>query len=162
MAMASGGDERTPECNERTTMDWNDDADEWRDGTNPNYEYSHSYTGDYRVGYCDTPPATTGPTMGAVAQIGEYSVLQNGDVPDNFMMIDQHGEELNLYSFCGQPVMVVLSAGWCGPCRSEAQTLQAVADACPDLQIISVLTDKQHPRATRSGLHPVVGQSIPF
>ena len=123
-----------------------DDAAEWREGTNPNYEYSHSYQGDYRVGFCDTPPATTGPTMAQSIDANDgntynYNVLQNGDVPENFTMVDQYGEELDLYSFCGQPVMVVLSAGWCGPCRAEAETLQAVADAYPDLQIITMLTD---------------------
>ena len=123
-----------------------DDAAEWRDGTNPNYAYSHNYQGDYRVGYCDTPPIATGPTMAQTIDANDgntysYNVLQNGDVPDNFTMTDQYGEDVDLYSFCGQPVMLVVSAGWCGPCRSEAATLQAVADAYPDLQIITLLTD---------------------
>jgi thiol-disulfide isomerase/thioredoxin len=36
--------------------------------------------------------------------------------------------------------MVVVSAGWCGPCRSEAETLQQVAAAYPEVQIITMLT----------------------
>ena len=30
-------------------------------GTNPNYGYSHPYTGDYRVGYCSKRPDPDGP-----------------------------------------------------------------------------------------------------
>ena len=136
-----GTDPNNPDSDE----DGFDDAREWADGTNPNYEYSHAYEGDYRIGYCDTPPATTGPTM-AQSYTDEggstynYSVLQNGDVPNNFTMIDQYGENLDLYSFCGRQVMVMVSAGWCGPCRAEAEHLQAVADAYPDVQIITMLT----------------------
>lgn len=120
------------------------DADEVLEGTNPNYEYSHSYTGEYNVGWCDTPPEPTGPTLE-----GEYVdeagnslatwALQNGDVPDNFTMLDQHGEMVDLYSFCGTQIMVVVSAGWCGPCRAEAETLQALAEEHPDLQILQML-----------------------
>ena len=120
-------------------------SEEEEAGTNPDYEYSHPFTGDYRVGYCETPPEPTGPTMAQsyTAEDGttiNYNVLQNGDVPENFTMTDQYGEELNLYSFCGRQIMLVVSAGWCGPCRAEAETLQAVAEAHPEVQIITMLT----------------------
>ena len=125
--------------------DGHDDAREWQEGTNPNYEYSYTYTGDYRIGYCDTPPIPTGPTMELsyttdTGQTINYNVLQNGDVPENFTMTDQHGEQVNLYSFCGRQIMLIVSAGWCGPCRGEAETLQAMAEAYPEVQIITLLT----------------------
>jgi len=131
--------------NADTDGDGFDDAEEWQEGTNPNYEYSHGYTGDYRIGYCETPPETTGPTLAQsytdeAGNTYNYNVLQNGDVPENFTMMDQNGEDLDLYSFCGRQIMVVVSAGWCGPCRSEAETLQQVAAAYPEVQIITMLT----------------------
>lgn len=144
----SNGDEidlGTDPNNPDTDGDGFDDAREWLEGTNPNYEYSHSYTGDYRIGFCETPPEPTGPTLALSASDDagntyNYSVLQNGDVPENFVMSDQNGEDVNLYSFCGRQIMVVVSAGWCGPCRAEAETLQAVAAAYPEVQIITILT----------------------
>ena len=36
--------------------------------------------------------------------------------------------------------MLIVSAGWCGPCRGKAETLQALAEAYPDVQIITMLT----------------------
>ncbi len=118
-------------------------AEEESAGTNPNYAYSHPYTGDYRVGYCRTRPNPTGPSKQQNYSDGEvdidYYSYQRGDVAENFTMRDQYGEEVDLYSFCGKHVMVVVSAGWCGPCRAEAEGLQAIAEAYPDAQILQVL-----------------------
>jgi thiol-disulfide isomerase/thioredoxin len=144
----SNGDELelgTDPNNEDTDGDGFGDAEEWEAGTNPTYEYSHSYTGDYRIGYCETPPESTGPTLAQsytddAGTTYNYNVLQNGDVPENFTMMDQNGEDLDLYSFCGRQIMVVASAGWCGPCRAEAENLQEVAAAYPEVQIITMLT----------------------
>jgi thiol-disulfide isomerase/thioredoxin len=57
--------------------------------------------------------------------------------------MDQHGEMVDLYSFCGKHVMVLISAGWCGPCRSLAEEVQAIQDEYRDegLQIIEMITD---------------------
>ena len=97
------------------------DGDELRDGTNPLYGFSHSYAGDYNVGYCHTPPAPTGPG-GVVSdwfQPGdappahyEWAVYEVGDVVDNATWMDQHGEAVSLYSFCGRNVMLVFGAFW--------------------------------------------------
>ena len=119
-------------------------ADEQEAGTNPNYEYSHPYTGSYQIGYCRDEPNPTGPTKSQRYSDGagttyDYFSYQRGDVPENFTLPDQYGEELDLYSFCGTHVMLVVSAGWCGPCRAEAAGLQDVADAYPEAQIIQVL-----------------------
>jgi len=118
-------------------------AEEESAGTNPNYAYSHPYTGDYRVGYCNNRPNPTGPTKRQNYSDGEvdmdYYTYQRGDVAENFTMRDQYGESVDLYSFCGKHVMVVVSAGWCGPCRAEAEGLQALAEAFPGAQILQVL-----------------------
>ena len=77
-------------------------------GTNPNYVYSHPYTGGYNVGYCDEEPVPTGPT----GDNGYNAAYQAGDVVENFTLTDQHGEDVDLYSFCGQYVMIAFGAFW--------------------------------------------------
>lgn len=81
------------------------DGDGWMDGeevslgTNPTYHYSHPYYGNYNVGWCADQPAATGPSSG--------HRYEQGDVVENFSLIDQHGEMVDLYSFCGQHVMLL-------------------------------------------------------
>lgn len=105
------------------------DGDGWEDGeeidqgTNPTYAYSHPYTGGYNVGWCDSPPSATGPSGSNSAG----SLYRKGDVAKNFTLADQHGEDVDLYSFCGHYVMIAIGAMWCGPCQEvagEAQELQ--------------------------------------
>jgi len=74
-------------------------------GTNPDDAFSHPYTGGYNVGWCDDEPSPTGPTGPG----GSYRV---GDVANNFTLTDQHGEQVDLYSFCGQHVMIAFGAFW--------------------------------------------------
>ena len=112
-------------------------------GTNPNYAFSRPYAGGYNVGFCDTPPEPTGPTgVGANENGVIWAAYQEGDVAENWTMVDHHGEQVDLYSFCGKTVMISLSAGWCGPCRSLAAQMQAMQDEyrADGLQIIEVIT----------------------
>lgn len=44
---------------------------------------------------------------------------------------DSYGQSLPLYSFCGNYVLITLSAEWCGPCQSLAS---AMADDLVDVQ----------------------------
>jgi hypothetical protein len=92
------------------------DLEEIEAGTNPLYKYSHLYEGDYRVGYCNVKPVPTGPTLEqkdpTVGPNFTWYSLQEGDVPFNTQFIDQNGEVVDLYSFCGTQVMVLAGAGW--------------------------------------------------
>jgi hypothetical protein len=92
------------------------DGEEVDAGTNPLYEYSHPYTGGYNVGYCDTPPVPTGPTGACSFTHGgstyNWTCYQIGDVPENFSLIDQYGEYVDLYSFCGQHITLTSGAFW--------------------------------------------------
>ena len=45
---------------------------------------------------------------------------QIGDHPCDFMLMDQNGEEFNLYDHHGKIIIIDLSAMWCGPCQSAA------------------------------------------
>ena len=147
------GDDFTPDDNSDDGNNVDDSADDDGDGftnaeeeaagTNPNYAYSHPYTGGYNVGFCETPPEPTGPTGQGQNDSGvTWAAYQAGDVVENWTMTDQYGEEVDLYSFCGKTVMVAFSAGWCGPCRSFAEEMQTLQDTYrdQDVQLIEVIT----------------------
>jgi thiol-disulfide isomerase/thioredoxin len=143
-------------CTEKGDDDADDDGDDDGDGftngeeteagTNPDYVYSRPYTGGYNVGFCDTPPVPTGATdIASVVFEGtqyEWPTLALGDVPNNLTFMDQHGEMVDLYSFCGRHVVVLISAGWCPPCRAAAEEMQARQDTYRDqgVQFIEMLT----------------------
>jgi len=116
-------------------------------GTNPDYDYSHPYEGGYNVGWCETPYDATGPTGSVEVESSSGSTVswnpyQLGDVPTNFTMPDHYDEPVDLYSFCGKHIVLVLSAGWCGPCRSAAAEMQAMQDEYRDdgVQFIEMIT----------------------
>jgi thiol-disulfide isomerase/thioredoxin len=121
-----------------TDGDGFDDLDEIEAGTNPNYEYSHTYTGDYNVGYCEDGMAeATGPS----SSNGHTPLYAAGDVVENFTLTDLYGEDVDLYSFCGQHVMLVFGASWCGPCVDLSEQVQAIQDEYENVQIIEILIE---------------------
>ena len=88
------------------------DGEEVEAGTNPLYYYSHPYTGGYHVGNCTEDPVPTGPTGTGTYDSYTWSYYQEGDVAENFTLVDQYGEEVDLWSFCGNNVMIVFGAFW--------------------------------------------------
>jgi len=124
-----------------TDNDTFDDNIEIEEGTNPLYRFSHSYTGGYDVGYGEDGMATaTGPTGPSNGYVNTY---QAGDVARNFTLVDQHGEDVSLYSFCGKVVMLAFGAEWCPPCRDLAAEAQELQEFYGDdgFQIIEMLLE---------------------
>ena len=61
-----------------------------------------------------------------------------GDVPPDFELNDQNGDTFKLYDHCEEVVQLVGSAMWCGPCKQERATLQAMHDKYKDQGFITV------------------------
>lgn len=102
------------------------DGEEAANGTSLTNPYSFTYEyGDYNVGDCAEPPTATTPTGANNGYATSWGV---GDTVANFTMQDQYGQQVHLYSFCGQHVMIAFGAMWCGPCQSLAAEVQALQD----------------------------------
>ena len=54
--------------------------------------------------------------------VAPWSECQNslGHHPCDFELVDQNGTTRSLYEFYGQPIVLDLSAMWCGPCNLAA------------------------------------------
>jgi peroxiredoxin len=141
----------TDPANADSDGDGFDDGIEIDAGTNPMYEFSHSYTGGYNVGFCESPyeGSTTGPTGTGSYDGSTWTAYQNGDVTENFTLLDQHGEMVDMYSFCGKHVVFAVGAGWCGPCRTVATGLQAEQDEWRDsnVQYIEIISQDDYGNA---------------
>ena len=75
------------------------DSEEGDANTDPMDGDSHPYTGGYDVSRCETDPQSTGSN-------------DVGDVTDDFALVDQFGDVVNLYDFCGKTVLLINGAFW--------------------------------------------------
>lgn len=94
------------------------DDEELASYTDPTDASDHPYTGGWIIDSCryDLASEATGyPQVGSVAP--------------NFSLMDQYGDTVKLHDFCGQAVLVVVGAEWCGPCQSYRSTVQSYWDS---------------------------------
>lgn len=80
-------------------------------GANPADPADHPFQAGWEMDACRNSVASTGNA--------------DGQVSDNFALLDQFGETVHLHDFCDQVVYVNFSAMWCGNCQVEAQTMEA-------------------------------------
>lgn len=60
------------------------------------------------------------------------------------------GDPLSTADFAGQVVVLNVWGSWCAPCRAEAPSLVAAADALPDVQFIGINTRDLDPAPAKA------------
>ena len=68
----------------------------------------------------------------------------------NFQAINSSGETVNIHDYIGKPMIIDLSAMWCGPCQMAATEVQSVQDEY-GLNYVTVLIENGN------GENPTVG-----
>ena len=107
-------------CSDPTLEDSDGDgfsnAQELEAQTNPNSKWSYPLEyGNYNIGYCDIiNPSPTGKSEQTSISEGDMELSWEhyavGDVVDNIVLKDQYGQDVPLYSFCGQHIMLVTAS----------------------------------------------------
>lgn len=64
-----------------------------------------------------------------------------GVVVCDFEAIDEEGEQVRLSNLRGSPVVLDLSAMWCGPCMSAASGTQTKSEILPGVTFLTVLIE---------------------
>jgi peroxiredoxin len=68
----------------------------------------------------------------------EEGGFYEGDVAPDFRLVDQHGDEVALWQFYGNVVLLDLSTMWCAPCQELAGVAQTTSDDYADQGFVYV------------------------
>ncbi len=91
------------------------------------------------------------------------AVLALGDAAPGFRLKDLSGDTVSLDRYRGTVVMLNFWATWCGPCRVEMPTMEALYKMFPrrDFEILAVSTDAQGAAVTKP-FHREFGLTFPI
>ena len=78
---------------------------------------------------------------GAVTQETEQCASIAGSQICDFHAIDTTGNEVLLSDLYGQPIVLDLSAGWCGPCLVAASEMQSKAEMLENVTFLTILIE---------------------
>lgn len=84
--------------------------------------------------------------------LGVFGWLRAPDLPaaaPPFRLTQLDGRTLELEALRGRVVVLNFWATWCGPCLAEIPTLQAFAEAHPDVEVVGVAVDEPGPVRAR-------------
>ena len=64
-----------------------------------------------------------------------------GDRMEDFVLLNQNGDEVELYDYAGLVIQISVGAGWCPPCKQEAPVLQEIYNDYKDqgFTVLSIL-----------------------
>ena len=79
-------------------------------------------------------------SSGELAAVYECATLKDRQICD-FDAVDMFGNNPNLSDLYGQPIVLDLSAMWCGPCQDAAANLQDSAHSVPGVTFLTILIE---------------------
>ena len=73
-----------------------------------------------------------------------------GDHPCDFTLVDQYGNDFNLYEHHGKIIILDFSAMWCGPCQLAAFEVEDLQQEYgEDVVYVTILVENTHQNPTR-------------
>ena len=75
-----------------------------------------------------------------IQEVEKCATLVDHQICD-FDAIDEYGEPAFLSDLYGSPIVLDLSAMWCGPCQAAGRAMQETADAYPEITFLTVLIE---------------------
>ncbi len=79
---------------------------------------------------------------------------QIGDHPCDFTLVDQKGNDFNLYDHVGKIIIIDLSAMWCGPCQIAALEVEELQEKYKDdiVYVTILIENTNYNPPTRSNI----------